>query len=124
MIDEKRRGEWDIFFADGGLLERVSETEGYVYYQTKSQGWTVWPRDFVMAISARIGDSASIEGEPEAKFVGVSVERADKPDQEGFVRAKVNLGGYYLLPVQVGTEIHTKLTYVLNVDAAGWIPYR
>ena len=124
LTDEKRRGDWDLFYADGRLIERISETEGYVYYQTKSQGWTVWARDFVMAISAHIFDSSNVSGEQEAKFIGVSVIRDDTPDVSGFVRGTVVLGGYHLLPVKVGDDIHCRVIYIMNIDAAGWIPHR
>lgn len=124
LINEKRRGDWDLFYQDGGLIEKLSETEGYVYYQTKAQGWTVWPRDFVMAISARISDSSDIDGEHEAKFVGTSIELEEKPAISSHVRGTVILGGYHLKPIKVEDQIHTQVTYIFNIDAAGWIPHR
>jgi hypothetical protein len=124
LTDDQLRGKWDLFFHSGGVIQKLSETEGYVYYQTLSQ-WMVWPRDFVMAISARFSPS-DIPDQDEIRFVGTSVELDSHPPISSHVRGNLSVGGYHLVPVLAANrvDIHTKITYVLQIDAAGWLPTR
>ena len=50
LTDEKKRGEWDLFFENGGILNKINEQTGIVFYQTKST-YTTWPRDFILLVN-------------------------------------------------------------------------
>lgn len=129
ITNEDNRGSWDLFFKDGGVVKKTSETSGYVYYQTHPQGWTVWPRDFVIAIEGKEVDCSEYPDLKEIKFVGTSVTLEEKPVISSHVRGTIHLGGYHLKPIKEpnmieGIEYYTHITYILTVDAGGWIPQR
>jgi len=113
LYSVENRGKWDTFFEKGRIHQEIEKGKvGIVWYQTKSS-MTVWARDFVTLVAFREDNGGYI-------MIAKSIETDELPEISGNVRGKVWLSGFILKPVNEGK--HTKITYIFQVDASGWVP--
>jgi len=109
--DVKKRAAWDTFFETGETVKEIEKDKVVViHYKTKSS-MTVWSRDFSVVAAVRE------ESDGGYTIIGKSINWV--PEVSGCVRAKVLLSGFLLQPTKEG---HTRVVYIFQVDAAGWVP--
>ena len=77
--------------------------------------WPTAPRDFsVLSIQGEVDERTWISS-------GISVEDPRIPEEKGYVRAQLDVGGYLIRSVPSEPEV-SKVTYVARVDLKGNIP--
>jgi hypothetical protein len=77
--------------------------------------WPTAPRDFsVMSIQGEVDERTWISS-------GISVEDPRIPEEKGYVRAQLDVGGYLIRSVPSAPEM-SEVTYVARVDLKGNIP--
>jgi hypothetical protein len=113
------RAKWDTFFEAGEVLHTLREGElGIVHFWTKSS-MTVWPRDFVLLLGKKKLSEAQGGG---YLLCGKSIENSYCPaDESKYVRATAHLSGFHIRPSPDDSSV-TKITYIFQVDGAGWLP--
>ncbi|CAG8727060.1 10881_t:CDS:2, partial [Ambispora leptoticha] len=106
---------WDDWYEDGNLIENLNDSTSLTY----------------MVIQALAGSKArdlslveKIECTPAGVvyFVSTSVETPKVPRVANRIRATIKLNGWILDPVSVNPPA-TKVTYVLETDIKGWVPF-
>jgi len=110
----EQRGKWDTFFDSGKIVsELVKDEVAIVHYKTKSS-MTVWSRDFCVLTAQRTESDGSIT------IIGKSIINKELvPEDTSCVRATALLSGFIL---KAQGENATEVTYIFQVDAAGWVP--
>lgn len=115
----EQRPRWDTFFEGGKLLEVLEEPNNLAL----GHGWTkggmgVWPRDVALLLGQR-----PLTAEEGGGYVlyGQSINGVVEEDTSKFVRATVHMSGFIIRPLPDNAE-HSSVTYVFQIDGAGWLP--
>jgi len=116
----EQRPNWDTFFEAGKVVQVLEEPDKLVI----GHGWTkggmgVWPRDFALLLGHR--PLTPEEGGAGHVLYAHSVDGVVEEDTSRFVRAKARMTGFLVRPVADNPE-HTSLTYLFQIDGAGWLP--
>jgi hypothetical protein len=116
LIQMDQRSFWDPTFA-GGTYELEAEITSRVSYNVYSAPWPVSYRDFLVLSSEDIRDDGTL-------LCGVhSVEHADYPAKDGYVRGTIYSSGFVIKPLPPQNGIpQCKVWYTGTIDIAGWIP--
>eukprot|EP01089_Gocevia_fonbrunei_P016354 TRINITY_DN5031_c0_g1_i1.p1 TRINITY_DN5031_c0_g1~~TRINITY_DN5031_c0_g1_i1.p1 ORF type:complete len:232 (-),score=57.95 TRINITY_DN5031_c0_g1_i1:55-705(-) len=114
LSDPAKRGSWDTFFEGGELVKSfVVDELALAHMWTKSQ-MTVWSRDFAMLVTKKkLEDGGYI-------IAAVSIEDDSIPKNDNlYVRGTIFISGYLVKPI---SSDEVEITYIFQVDAAGWLP--
>jgi len=111
------RPKWDSMVAKGEMIKRVDENHVIARFSTEAQ-WPVAAREFYVEVA--------VEVDPSGKQTILANTPADHeklwPPTSDFVRGFAQNSGYILEPVEGSDPQTTKITFLTQLDAKGWIP--
>ena len=110
--DNDYRKTWDKKMVGGHKILQLDQRNDIGYYAVQPY-WPIKRRDFCNMCSWMEFTNG------EYIIMNHSVDHADCPEREGFVRARSVLTGYYMIPTPSGG---TKLIFISHSDPKGSIP--
>jgi len=115
--DVESRPKWDSMVAKGEMIKRVDENHVIARFTTEAQ-WPVSAREFYVEVA--------VEVDPSGKQTILANTPPDHettyPVTSAFVRGFAQNSGYILEPVEGSNPQQTKITFLTQLDAKGWIP--
>ena len=117
LVQMDLRFHWDEMFLGANYHLEVTPNIRVAYYSFKAP-WPVTNRDFLTVAGETLTD--------DGLFVSVvnSIERADFPEKEGFVRAILKSSGFVVKPMEndENGKPRCKVTYLVSLNPMGYIP--
>ncbi|CAG8647319.1 6886_t:CDS:2, partial [Ambispora gerdemannii] len=109
------RGLWDDWYTDGNLIENLNDTTSLTYMVIQALAGTK-ARDLSLVEKIECTSTGVIY------FASTSVETPKVPRVSNRIRAHIKLNGWILDPVSINPPA-TKVTYILQTDIKGWVPF-
>jgi len=110
------RPKWDSMVAKGEIIQRIDENHVVARFSTEAT-WTIAAREFYVEVAAEVDPSGK-----QTILANTPPDHEEKyPTPSGYVRGVAQNSGYILEPVGSDPET-TKITFLTQLDAKGWIP--
>ena len=118
-FDPEARTKWDSLTVEARKVREI-DADHFVFYMKSPSKGMVWARDFSAEARRFVDDDGAVV----IMFASQEKGKEDCEATKSCVRGKIN-NCAYVIQEEAGSTAEaplTRITYILNLDLAGWIP--